>query len=120
MHQLKNMLIGTFAILLAYYAGVFLSASISLPIPGPLLGLVLLLVLLFAFPNIEAHTTLVAQPFLKHMSVLFVPAVLGVGIYWSDIEANAVALILAIVGATVLSLGLTAWIANKLMKQKSM
>jgi holin-like protein len=120
MLQLKNTFIGAFAILLAYYGGVFLSGSLGLPIPGPLLGLVLLLSLLFAFPNIETHTTLVAQPFLKHMSVLFVPAVLGVGMYWSDIEANAMALVLAIGVTTALSLGLTAWVANKLMKKKSM
>ncbi|WP_420935162.1 CidA/LrgA family protein [Alteromonas sp. A081] len=120
MLQLKNMFIGAFVILLAYYVGVFISISLSLPIPGPLLGLVFLLLLLFAFPNIEKHTTLVAQPFLKHMSVLFVPAVLGVGIYWSEIETNAVALVLAIGGTTVLSLGLAAWVANRLMKKKSM
>ena len=120
MLQLKNTFIGVFAILFAYYGGVFLSASLGLPIPGPLLGLVILLSLLFAFPNIETHTTLVAQPLLKHMSVLFVPAVLGVGTYWSDIEANAMALILAIGGTTALGLGLTAWVANKLMKKKSM
>ena len=117
MLQLKNTFIGAFAILLAYYGGGFLSASLGLPIPGPLLGLVLLLSLLFAFPSIEMHTTLVAQPLLKHMSVLFVPAVLGVSVYWSDIEDNAVALVLAIGGTTILSLGLTAWVASKLMKK---
>jgi holin-like protein len=120
MLQLKNTFIGAFAILLAYYGGMFLSASLSLPIPGPLLGLVLLLSLLFVFPSIEKHTTLVAQPLLKHMSVLFVPAVLGVGIYWRDIEANALALFIAIGGTTALSLGLTAWVANKLMNKKTL
>lgn len=102
-------------ILLSYYCGMFLSHQLSLPIPGPLLGLVILLALLFFSPNLEKYTTLAALPFLKHMSVLFVPAVLGVSLYWNDIASNSVALFVAIVGTTALCLGLTGWFAGKLM-----
>ncbi|NDW20516.1 CidA/LrgA family protein [Alteromonas hispanica] len=108
-------MIGGVMILLSYYCGMFLSHQLSLPIPGPLLGLVILLAVLFFVPNLEKSTTLVALPFLKHMSVLFVPAVLGVSLYWNDIASNSVALFVAIVGTTALCLGLTGWFAGKLM-----
>lgn len=102
-------------ILLSYYCGMFLSHQLNLPIPGPLLGLVILLAALFFIPNLETPATLVALPFLKHMSVLFVPAVLGVSLYWNDIASNGVALFFAIVGTTALCLGLTGWFAGKMM-----
>lgn len=115
--QLKHRGIGGVIILLSYYCGMFLSHQLSLPIPGPLLGLIILLAVLFFIPNLEKSTTVVALPFLKHMSVLFVPAVLGVSLYWNDIALNSVALFVAIVGTTALCIGLTGWFAGKLMRE---
>ena len=99
-------LVGWGVILLCYYAGIVISASFHLPVPGTLVGLCLLLIMLFLFSGLDSFIALAAAPLLTHMSLLFVPAVLGVGIYWQDIMQNWMAIAIAIVVSTGMSLGL--------------
>ena len=102
----------------AYYAGLFAVTMLALPIPGPLVGLCLLLGMLFISPKLEMPTARFVTLPLKHMSLFFVPAVLGVSIYWDDIQANALSIAIAIILTTSLSLGVTAWFAQKLFCSK--
>lgn len=102
----------------AYYAGLFTVRAMALPIPGTLVGLFILLGILFAYPKLETHTARFVTLPLKHMSLFFVPAVLGVSVYWADIQANALAITIAVIGATTLSLGITAWFAQNLFCSK--
>jgi holin-like protein len=53
------------------------------------------------------------------MSLLFIPAVLGVSIYWADIQSNALAIAIAIIVTTSISLGITAWFSQQLFNSKS-
>ena len=118
MRNVSNAVAGAIVVFAAYYAGLFAVTMLALPIPGPLVGLCLLLGLLFTFPKLEvAAARFVTFP-LKHMSLFFVPAVLGVSIYWDDIQANALAIAIAIILTTSLSLGITAWFAQKLFCSK--
>jgi len=55
-------------------------------------------------------------PILKHMAMLFVPAVLGVGVYWQEISENITGIALAIIVSTAVSLGIAAWIAQKILQ----
>ena len=118
MRNVSNAVVGAIVIFAAYYAGLFAVTMLALPIPGPLVGLCLLLGVLFTFPNLEVATAKFVTFPLKHMSLFFVPAVLGVSIYWDDIEANAPAIAIAILLTTSLSLGVTAWFAQKLFCSK--
>ena len=52
------------------------------------------------------------------MSVLFVPAVLGVSAYWKEIAQNGWAIGIAIVFTTCISLGISAKIAEKLLASR--
>lgn len=101
-------LIGWGVILLCYYAGVLISMSLNLPVPGTLVGLVLLLLTLFLFAGLDNLVSTAAAPLLKHMSVLFVPAVVGASLYWQDIQQHGLAIAIALVVSTSVSLGITA------------
>ncbi len=114
----RNALVGAILVFTAYYLGTAIVSLSGAPIPGPLMGLLLLLGLLLAFPQLEVHTARFVTFPLKHMSLLFVPAVLGVSIYWPDIQANGLAIVIAIVVTTSLSLGMTAWITQRLLNKK--
>jgi holin-like protein len=116
--QVSNYTVGAGLVFGAYYLGVFVAHYTSVPIPGSLVGLLALLGVLFAFPLLERHVASFAMAPLKHMSLLFVPAVLGVTLYWNDIVNNALALFVAIVVTTALSLGVTAWSAQWLLSKK--
>lgn len=111
MARASKWLIGWGVILLCYYAGMFISTSLNLPVPGTLVGLVLLLLILFLFSGLDKLVTIAAAPLLKHMSVLFVPAVLGVSLYWHDIQQNGLAIAIAIVVSTAISLGIAGKLA---------
>lgn len=116
--NVRHAAVGALLVFAAYYLGLFVVNALALPIPGPLMGLLLLLGIFFIFPKLEVHTARFVSLPLKHMSLFFVPAVLGVSIYWSDIQANALAIAIAIIATTSLSLGLTAWFSQKLFRSK--
>ena len=119
MRDVRNTIVGAVLVFAAYYLGLVIVNVSYLPIPGPLMGLFLLLAMLFVFPQLEVHTARFVTFPLKHMPLLFIPAVLGVSIYWADIQANALAIAIAIILTTSISLGVTAWFAQYLFNSKS-
>ena len=119
MRDVRNTVVGAVLVFAAYYLGLVIVNVSDLPIPGPLMGLFLLLAMLFVFPQLEVHTARFVTFPLKHMPLLFIPAVLGVSIYWADIQANALAIAIAIILTTSISLGVTAWFAQNLFNSKS-
>jgi holin-like protein len=58
--------------------GEVLSYSLALPVPGPVLGMALLLALLLANERVVAALRPTCVELLKHLSLLFVPAGVGV------------------------------------------
>ena len=118
MQRLKTWLTGWAAILGCYYAGMALVAVFAIPLPAALVGLLLMLVVLILRGRPAAAVGLAASPLLKHMAVLFVPAVMGVGLYWQDIQQQAWPLFVAIVITTTLSLGITAWAATHILSPR--
>jgi holin-like protein len=118
MAGMRKWITGIILVLGCYYLGTWLSASMGLPLPGALTGLLILLAVLFIVPKAEPLVARAASPLLSHMSVLFVPAVLGVSAYWTEIAQNGWAIGIAIVITTCISLGLSAKIAEKLLASR--
>ncbi|CAD5287346.1 Murein hydrolase transporter LrgA [Alteromonas sp. 38] len=114
----RNWITGATLVLGCYYLGMWLSSSTGLPLPGALTGLLILLAVLFIVPTAEPLVARAASPLLRHMSVLFVPAVLGVSAYWSEIAQNGWAIGIAIIITTCISLGISAKIAEKLLSSR--
>lgn len=118
MVKLRQWITGAILVLGCYYLGTWLSSSTGLPLPGALTGLLILLAVLFVAPKAEPLVARAASPLLSHMSVLFVPAVLGVSAYWKEIAENGWAIGIAIVITTCISLGISAKIAEKLLASR--
>lgn len=87
-----------------------------LPLPGTLVGLLLLLAFQFIQKRPSPALHAGGAPLLKYMSVLFIPAVLGVAVYWQHIDENLLAITIAIVGTTIVSLGAVGWLAQRVLK----
>jgi holin-like protein len=66
------------ALLSAQLTGEALARLVGLPLPGPVIGLILLLAGCIAFPGLAALVRPIAQGILGHLSLLFVPAGVGV------------------------------------------
>ncbi|WP_339769171.1 CidA/LrgA family protein [uncultured Paraglaciecola sp.] len=94
-----------------WFAGLLLSQFIALP--ASLLGLLLLLMGLMWLKQIPSALLRVSQFALGHMLVLFVPATMGILLFGEKLAGNLWYLVLIIVISTVISLGITAWIAQR-------
>lgn len=92
-------------ILIAQILGEFIARAAGLPLPGPVLGMVLVLGLLVAVPQFREAIRAVAQTLLSHLSLLFVPAGAGVVGHLATLGDSTVAILLAIVVSAVLAIG---------------
>ena len=96
------------AILLALQSvGEVLSRALHLPFPGPVVGMLLLLVLL-QWSTVRAPVAACAQYVLSHFSLLFIPVGVGVMTHLDLVARYGVRILLAVVLSTVLGLAATA------------
>ncbi len=98
-------------------AGELLARGLHLPFPGPVVGLVLLLIAL----NVEAVRTPVAACadfLLTHLSLLFVPVGVGVMTHLGLLHDYGARLLAVIVLSTWIGLAVTALVLRALMKPK--
>ena len=86
-------------------------------IPGPVLGLVLLLVFLILRGKVPEHIDLVGSSILQHLGLLFIPASVGVVLYLPLLQANAWAISAALVVSVVATVGVTAGLLKVLSKK---
>ncbi|CAI8741633.1 holin-like protein [Pseudomonas sp. IT-P100] len=82
-------------------------------LPGPIIGLLLLLVYLICRGQVGEPLNLAASSLLRYLPLLLVPPAVGVMVYAKDIAAD----FWAIVGALVLSLLLSMAFAGVLMQR---
>ena len=113
--HVTSTLTGWLIIVGCYLVGEFLVLVTDLPLPGALIGLLLLLGGLLLRQRPPETVGRGAQPLLSHTSVLFVPAVIGVGLFWAEVCENALGIALALVATTIVALGATAWFAQRLL-----
>jgi holin-like protein len=85
-------------------AGEAVARSLGLPVPGPVLGLALLLGLMAALPRLVDLVRPTASVILAHLALLFVPAGVGVVGHLRTLGAEAGPLALALVVSTVLAI----------------
>ena len=97
-----------FAILLLFQClGEGLVFLLNLPIPGPVAGMLLLMGALVAWPRLQAAVEEGANTLLSHLSLLFVPA--GVGVYATAASGSGhwPAILASVAASTVLTLAVT-------------
>lgn len=102
------MIEAVFILLLAQLAGEIAVRALALPLPGPVVGLVLLLVALVWRGRPPDGLEPAADGLLRHLSLLFVPAGVGVVQHIDLILAHGVALITALIVSTALTVAVTA------------
>jgi holin-like protein len=77
-------------------AGEVVSRLFSLPIPGPVIGLVLLLVFLIQRGKVDLPIHTVACSLVQNLGVLFVPAAVGVVLFLPQLKSNFWAISIAL------------------------
>lgn len=111
------MIPGLLVLLGCQLAGEFVVRLLDLPVPGPVAGMVFLLVGLHLHePSPDSGLVRVADGLLRHLQLLFVPAGVGVVQYVSVIGASAVPLVVGLFLSWFAALAVTALSALLLVK----
>jgi putative effector of murein hydrolase LrgA (UPF0299 family) len=95
-----------------------LLSKFALPfIPGPVLGLVLLLAYLSLRGHLPASIDLVGSSVLQHLGLLFIPASVGVVLYLPILQAHAWAITATLVVSVLATIAVTAGVLKVLSKE---
>lgn len=88
--------------------GETLTQLFALPVPGPVIGMTLLFCALAwrGGPSAELRET--ASRLLQHLSLLFVPAGVGIMLHFQRLGDEWLSLLLAVIASTLLTLAVTA------------
>lgn len=96
-------------------AGEAIVAFFGLPMPGPVAGMVILLIGLIIKGSVPDDLGSVADTLLKNLSLLFVPAGTGIIVHLALLEADLLPIAVTLVVSTVAAVLVTAFIAQNLM-----
>ncbi|HEY7741849.1 MAG TPA: CidA/LrgA family protein [Burkholderiales bacterium] len=88
-------------------------------VPGPVIGLVLLLAFLVWRGSVPEGVELVSAAFLRYFGLLFVPAAVGVVLFWPQLQRQALAIAIALVVSVVATVAAAALLAKLLARGKS-
>ncbi|CAM3786299.1 CidA/LrgA family protein [Polynucleobacter brandtiae] len=102
------MISGLVQILLFQSLGELLSKFVLPTLPGPVIGLVLLIIWLVLRKGVNAELAMVADGFSQYFGLLFVPAAVGVVLFLPQLKANALAIVSALVGSVILTIATSA------------
>jgi putative effector of murein hydrolase LrgA (UPF0299 family) len=111
------MIFGLVQILLFQSLGEIISKFLLPTLPGPVIGLVLLVLWLVIRKGINAELAAVADGFSQYFGLLFVPAAVGVVLFLPQLKANALAIISALVASVILTIGSSALVVRFLSKE---
>jgi holin-like protein len=117
------MILALATLLVLQLIGEALVRTLALPIPGPVVGMALLLLVLVLRPSLLDAIKPTTQTLLQHFSLLFVPAGVGVMLHLQRLGDEALAIGVALVISTwvgLASAALTmAWLIKRIEPNKS-
>jgi holin-like protein len=93
-------------------AGELVVAATGLPIPGPVIGMALLFVGLVVWGALPSGLAAIADMLLGNLSLLFVPAGVGVMLHLSLLSRDLLPISVALIASTSLTIAVTAALMN--------
>ncbi|HRW49985.1 MAG: CidA/LrgA family protein [Caldilinea sp.] len=103
-----NRIVLVFTILLAcQLAGEVIARLLGLPVPGPVLGMVILFVALVIRGHVPDDVGVVTGGLLQNLSLLFVPAGVGVMLHAGLLVQNWLAVSAALMASVVITIAVT-------------
>jgi holin-like protein len=113
------MLVSITLLLVYQTIGEVLVHTLNLPIPGPVVGMLMLFITLAVRKSVSQELRDTSQGLLQHLSLLFVPAGVGVMAHFTRISDEWLPLLVALLVSTVLTISVTALTMSGLLKLSS-
>jgi holin-like protein len=112
-------MLAAITLLLVYQLiGEVIVLAAGLPVPGPVVGMALLFATLLVRGSAPAWLREACQQLLAHLSLLFVPAGVGVLLHFKRLGAEWLPIVVALVASTVITIGATALVMQGLRRWK--
>lgn len=112
------MILPLFLVLAFQLAGETLAHLSPLPVPGPVIGMVLLAAAFALMPGLMAVLRPLSTTILGNLSLLFVPAGVGIVGHAELLQSDGLAVVVAIAVSTILAMAASAltfqWVARRL------
>lgn len=105
-------------ILACQLLGEFTVSAAGIPVPGPVVGMVLLFVFLLVKGAVPEQLASVSSGLLNNLSLMFVPAGVGVMVHFEVLGNDALPISVALVTSTLLTIAVTALLMNFLNTKK--
>lgn len=109
---------GLLIVLLFQLLGELIVVSLGLPVPGPVLGMVMLLLLLLNRQQVPQSLRGVADALLSNLALLFVPAGVGLVLHFELLRTEWWIILLALVISSLGAAFITALIFSLLLKRE--
>ena len=106
-------------LILCQFAGEVVARALHLPLPGPVLGLLLLLAILTVRGGPDAPLRDTSNGLLRYLSLLFVPAGVGIVTQLDALARDWVAILASILVSTALSMLVTGWVMQRLSRGRA-
>ncbi|MBK8183367.1 MAG: CidA/LrgA family protein [Candidatus Competibacteraceae bacterium] len=113
-------MIGAMAVLLAFQLiGEVVVQLSGIPAPGPVVGMVLLFLALQGYGALPDTLRTTAETLLSHLSLLFIPAGVGIIQYGTLLAEEWLALTVALLVSTLLSITVAALVMQAVIRRSS-
>ena len=110
------MVIGFATLFVLSALGEWLVHWLHLPLPGGLMGMVVLLVFLLVRPRPRPQLQAASQALLQNMMLLFIPLVTGVVDQVEQLQSHWLVFVGACIGGSLITLAITAWVFAAMLK----
>lgn len=104
-------------LLLCQLAGEVIVRTLSLPVPGPVVGMLLLFIGLLARDSLVDRVEETTQYILRNLTLLYVPAAVGVMVHLALLQQEGLAIMLTLAGSLLLTVIVTALCMNLLLNR---
>ncbi|MEJ2176199.1 MAG: CidA/LrgA family protein [bacterium] len=110
-------MLAALTVLLVYQLiGEVLVQLLALPVPGPVIGMLLLFISLLLRGTAPEWLRTTSNALLGHLSLLFVPAGVGVMLHFKRLGAEWLPISVALVASTVITIGVAALVMRLLQR----
>ncbi|SDO03686.1 holin-like protein [Halomonas shengliensis] len=112
------LIMGMSVLLTCQFLGEVIARGLTLPIPGPVIGMVILLAGLMVRGKVPRSLRLTGEGLLCYLTLLFVPAGVGLMVHFALIGRDLVPILVTLMVSTGLTLAATAWVLDRLNRRR--
>ncbi|MES3674584.1 CidA/LrgA family protein [Halomonas elongata] len=111
------LIMGMSMLLACQMLGELVTRGLTLPVPGPVIGMVILLAALIVRGKVPSSLRMTGEGLLRYLTLLFVPAGVGLMVHGALIGADLLSIVVTLVGSTAVTLAVTAWVLSRLQRR---